>query len=211
MAVRALAGRHHVRSRQRESRFRVIKCRRLPRCRVVTGIAGLSESAGHVVGIVCALKILQVTRHTGRARQVVVIVDVAIAAGARRYSVRAGQYKIDHRVIEGCRLPGYGGMALRAIGGEIRSHVVGVRGPLKILEMAGNACRARQVVIVAYMAIDALPGRDGMPSTQREAYGRVVEFSVQPVVGSVTSVASRGKFCLDVVGIAGCLEITEVA
>jgi len=61
VAVRALARRHHVRSGQREAGLRVIKACRLPCARVVTHLAGLRETAGHMVRIAGALKIFQVT------------------------------------------------------------------------------------------------------------------------------------------------------
>ena len=91
VTVRALARRHRVCARQRESGRGVVKGCRLPGSGVVARLASLRESAAHVVRIRGALEILQVTGHTGRAGQVVVVADVAIDALARRHGVRTCQ------------------------------------------------------------------------------------------------------------------------
>ena len=95
VAIRTLPRWNHVRTGQREARFRVIESRRLPGCGGVAGFAGLRESAAHVARVSGSLEILQVTRHAGRAGQAVVIVNVAIGALARWNRVRAGQHKVD--------------------------------------------------------------------------------------------------------------------
>jgi hypothetical protein len=61
----------------------VIEGRGLPSCSVVTSFATLREACGHVIGIVCLLKILQVARRTGRvgAGQIEIAVDVTLCAG----------------------------------------------------------------------------------------------------------------------------------
>jgi len=79
VTVAALPRRHSVRASQREPGFRVIECRRLPCRSVVAGFAGLGKSACHMVRVRGVLEILQVTRHASPARQVVVVVGVAIA------------------------------------------------------------------------------------------------------------------------------------
>ena len=65
----------------------MIECRRLPSRGVVTDFASLRKSAGDVVGIRRALEIFQVARHAGVARQVVIVVGVAIGTSARRNRV----------------------------------------------------------------------------------------------------------------------------
>ncbi len=54
----------------------------------MAGFAGLCESAGHVIRITGALEILQVTGYARRAREVVVIIDVAITTLPWRHGMR---------------------------------------------------------------------------------------------------------------------------
>jgi hypothetical protein len=63
----------------------------LPRARGVALLAGLREISGHVVRVLRALVICQMTAYAGRGRQVVVVVDVAIQAYAWRFRVRIRQ------------------------------------------------------------------------------------------------------------------------
>ena len=54
----------------------------------MASFAGLCESASHVIRIAGALEIFQVTGYARRAREVVVIIYVAISALPGRYSMR---------------------------------------------------------------------------------------------------------------------------
>ena len=78
----------------------MIEGRGLPSCSVVASFATLREAGGHVIGIVCLLKILQVARRAGRvgAGQIEIAVDVALGAG--NAGVSACQRKPGRRVIE---------------------------------------------------------------------------------------------------------------
>lgn len=96
MAIGALARRHGVRSCQREPGGCVIEGRRLPRGRVMAGLAGLRESLLRVIGIRSVLVILQVTRYARICAQVVVVVDMAIRTLARRNCVRSREREV-HR------------------------------------------------------------------------------------------------------------------
>ena len=72
----------------------------------MAGLAGLRESALHVVGIRRVLEIRQVARDAGRGREVVVVVDVAIGALPRRHGVRvrsAGSSPSSGRKLAGCQ------------------------------------------------------------------------------------------------------------
>ena len=137
VAIRTLPRGNRVCTRQRKPRFRVIERRRLPGCGGVAGFASLRESPAHVVRVRGSLEIFQVTRHAGRAGQVVVVVDVAIGALPRRNRMRAGQHKIYRGVIETGRLPTRSSVALQAIRGEVGRDVVRILGRLKILKVAG--------------------------------------------------------------------------
>ena len=133
VAIRTLPRGNRVCTRQRKPRFRVIERRRLPGCGGVAGFASLRESPAHMVRVRGSLEIFQVTRHAGRARQVVVVVDVAVAALPRRNRMRAGQHKIHGGVIEFRRLPRRSRVALQAIRGKVGRDVVRIPGALKIL------------------------------------------------------------------------------
>ncbi len=133
VTVGTLPRRDRMRPRQRKSRLRMIEARGLPGRRVVAHLAGLRESPSHVIRIRCALKIFQVARDAGRARQVVIVIDMAIRTLPRRNGVRARQSKIHERVIESRGLPRHGRMALRAIRREIGSYVIRIRRALEIL------------------------------------------------------------------------------
>ena len=137
VAIRTLPRGNRVCTRQRKPRFRVIERRRLPGCGGVAGFASLRESPAHVVRVRGSLEIFQVTRHAGRAGQVVVVVDVAIGALPRRNRMRAGQHKIYRGVIETGRLPTRSSVALQAIRGEVGRDVVRISRALKILKVAG--------------------------------------------------------------------------
>ena len=52
---------------------------------------------------------------------------------------------------------------------EIRGHVVGIRGPLVVLEVAADTSRAGEVVVVVDVAIGADPGRHSVPTAQRKS------------------------------------------
>ena len=71
--------------------------------------------------------------HARRAAQVVIVVDVAIGTGTRRYSVQAGEREPRGCVVEGCVHPV--GRVVTLIAGlrEICRHVIRVRRALIIL------------------------------------------------------------------------------
>lgn len=97
MAVGTLPRRNGVTARKRESRAAVIEGCIEPGGRVVALFTGLREVRGDVIRICRSLKVLQMTTDAGCGRQVVVIVNVAIGALARRNSVHACKG-------EGCRI-----------------------------------------------------------------------------------------------------------
>ena len=57
----------------------------------MAGFAALREPASDVIRILGALIIAQVTADTGRIRNVVIVIDVAVGALARRHGVLPGQ------------------------------------------------------------------------------------------------------------------------
>jgi hypothetical protein len=211
VAIRALPRRHRVRSDQREAGGVVVECRVQPGAGAVALLAGLREIRRHVIGIRRALKVIQVAGHARRAGQVVVVIDVAIGALARRHRVQSRQRKPGAVVIEGCVQPGAGAVALLAGLREIRRDVIRIRRALEILQVAGHARRTRQVVVVVDVAIGALPRRHGVKSGQLKPSSAVIEDCVQPGTGAVALRAGLREIRRDVIRIRRALEILEVA
>ena len=139
VTIGALTRRHHMRTGQRESRLGVIEGCGLPGRSVVARTASLRESTGNVVGIGGSLEILEVARHASVGGQVVVVVDVAVGAGARRDSMRARQREVDGVVIEDRPRPTCSGMAGLAGTRESAGNVIGIRCSLEIRQMARHA------------------------------------------------------------------------
>ena len=140
VTIGALARRHHMRTGQREARLGVIESCGLPGRGVVTGIAGLREPAGNVIGIRGSLEILKVTRNAGGRGQVVIVVDVTVGASPGRNSVRAREREVDAAVVEVGRSPACSRVAGLAGLGESAGNVVGIRGSLEVLQVARDAC-----------------------------------------------------------------------
>src|SRR5262249_4088183 len=90
VAIGAVPRRNRVQSGERETGRAVVECGVGPVRGGVALITGLREIRGDVIGIGGALVILQVAGHTRRTREVVIVVDVAIHAGARRNRVHPG-------------------------------------------------------------------------------------------------------------------------
>jgi len=158
VALRALQRR--VRSGQRETGGRVIKCRRCPVRGAMALLAGLRESGSRVRRIVRGLEIVQVAAHAGRVgrREVVVAVYVARRAGHRR--MRPGQRESGRRVIERSATPVRGVVALLASLRKVRLHVIRIGSALEVRQVATRArriCR-RQVVIAVHVTLHALQG-----------------------------------------------------
>ena len=117
VTIGALSRWDSVRSSQRKCGVVVIKSRIRPEGCVVTQIALLRESGGHVVRIGGVVVVGLVTRHTGSAVQAVIVVLMAIGALARWHGVLSGQGEACagmveqaiaplHRVVTGCACGG---------------------------------------------------------------------------------------------------------
>ena len=156
-----------------------------------------------MIGIRRSLVILQVAADAGVRGQVVVVVDVAIGALARRNGVHPSEGEADVVVIKRRVRPRSGVVALLAGLRQIASNVVGIGGSLVVLQVAGHACRAGEVVITVDVTVGALPRRNSVRSRQRKAGAVVIECRIQPGVGNVARVARRRKLSLRVVRIGG--------
>lgn len=156
VAVNALPWRNGMRASELESCGRVVERGIGPEDGIVAGLAGGWESGCRMVHRSSGIVVIGLmAREAGRARQIVIIVHVAIRTLPRRRSVRSGQRKPGTGVIESCIQPGGGVVALITRLRKIRGNVVWIRGALIILQMATHTSRCRQVVIVIHMAIGA--------------------------------------------------------
>ena len=92
----------------------------------------------------------------------------------------AGQCETGRRVIERTAAPIRGRVALIARLGESCLHVIRIRRPLEILQVAVDAgrIRIRQVVVVIHVA--RRTGNRCVRASQRETRGRVVEARTVP-------------------------------
>ena len=75
--------------------------------------------------------------------------------------------------------------------GEVRRHVIWICCSLVILEVTRDTSRARQVVVIVQVAVDALPRRHAVPAGQRKSHRIVIELGVQPGVKRMAAFAAR--------------------
>ena len=178
-----------MRAGEREGGSVVIESRIRPCTRTVTLRASLWEVRTHVVRICGVLEVFEVARHTRDARQVVVVVDVAIRTCARGNGMRSRQGEIGKVMVEGGVQPIRCVVALRTIGWKVARNVVRVRGALKIFQVAAHAGGGCQIVIVVDVTVCALTRRHSMSTRQQKSGGGVIKFRVQPIVSAVATFA----------------------
>ena len=182
-----------------------------PDQRVMAQLTSGWESRGRVGGVIRARVVLLVARVTQRAVQVVVVVDVAVGALTWRHRVRTRKWKAGAVVIEGCVEPRRSVVALVAALGKIRCHVIGIRGPLVILQMARDTCIAGQVVVIVCVAVRTLARWNRVHAGQRKAGTVVVEGRIQPRRCVVALITALGKVRGYVIGIRCSLIVLQVA
>jgi len=181
VAIAALARWDSVQAGQGKCGVGVIECGIGPDSRVMTDLTGCGEARCRMRWIVRAGVILLMARVAQNAVQSVVVVDVAIAAQPRRHGVITRQLKTGRRMIEFAVGPEHSVVARLARGGESHGNVVHRRGRVVVVVlMARNAGSRRDVVVVADVAIAALPRRHGVIAGQGEAGAVVVERRIQP-------------------------------
>jgi len=181
VAVGTQARWHGVRARQSKSGSGVVERSIGPQHRVVARLASRREARGDMVhrrsrGVVVVL----VARHAGGARQVVVVVNVAIRALTRRHSVRSRQHEAGAVVIEGRIQPGSRVVALVAGLREVRRDVIRIRRALEVLQVASHASSTAQRVVVVDVAVRARAWWNGVHAGQSESRRRVIKFAVGP-------------------------------
>jgi len=201
MAVGAGPRRNRVQAREGETGARMIKRRVHPVRRVMAGIASLREIRRHVVGIGRSLVILQVATHASCRVQAVVVVDMAVGAGSRWHRVHSRESETGARMIKRRVHPVRGVVARIASLREVRRHVVGIGRSLIVLQVATDAGRTGQVVIVVDVAIGAGPRRHRVQTSQREPGAGVIKRGIQPGAGAVARIASLREIRRHVIGI----------
>ena len=156
VTIGAQPRRHGMRPGQCESCAGVIEFAVRPQNGIVAVLAGGREMRCDVVHRTGRrVVVVLMTTHARGARQVVIIVDVAVRALARWNRVRTAQRESCSAMVKSCVQPTTGVVTLIAGLREVRRNVIRIRRPLKVLEMAGYAGRAGQVVIVVDVAIAA--------------------------------------------------------
>ena len=189
MAVGARTRRHRVHSGQREAGRRVIELGIRPEHRVVALFARRREARMRHRRR-RAIEVGLVTRNTGRHRDVVVVIDVAVGTRPRRNSMRARQRETRRRVIELRARPRYRVVTLFAGRREAGMRHRRCRA-IEVGLVAGNAGRHRDVVVVIDVAVGTRPRRHCVRARQREARRRVIELSTRPRYRVVTLFAGR--------------------
>jgi len=212
MAVGTHARRHQVRASQGEGCGVVVEGGVGPRGSVVTKLARGGESCRGVRRIGGATVILLVARIAERAVQRIVVVDVAVGAGARRHGVLSGQLESGAGVVEGAVRPLHGVVAGFARRGESGRDMVHRRqGVVVVRLVTRDAGGAGQVVVVVDVAIGALARWHCVRSGQDESGAVVVERGVQPGAGAMALVAGLREVAGHVVRIRCALIVLEVA
>jgi len=153
------------------------------------------ESRGLVVGIIGIVIIILVAGVAIRGRAAV---SVGMAIQALQDNVRPGQGKLGLIVIESCRLPGAGTVALSAVIAEIVLHVIGIVYRGKVAFVAGVAIR-RGIGITVLVAFKALQGH--VRAGQGELGLAVIKRCRLPGGGAMAYVALVAEIILHVVGI----------
>lgn len=89
-----------------------------------------------------------------------------------------GQREVDRIVVERRRRPSCSGMALLTGLRKVRRNVVGIGRALEIFQMARDARRRGEVVVIVAVAVGALPRRHTVKAGQRKASRRMIKLGV---------------------------------
>ena len=137
------------------------------------------------------------------------VLAVLVAIRASDAHMRPGQREVRGLVVESAGPVRSGGVAQRAVVGELRRHMVGVRG-LGIAALVAVPAGAGQVGVLAVLV--AFRARDShMRPGQREFRGIVVEDGVRPVHSVVAHSAVVGKLGRGMIRVGALVEVCLVA
>ena len=184
VAGSARCGRVHT--GQLEWRAAMVECRWPPGSRRVAPRAGRWQ-AGRMSGV-CRCNVLRLVAAETLQREAHIL-TVRMAVRARTRNMRTGEGEHGPAVIKCCRAPGRGRVAQRALRGEERADVSGIRGRSIIRRVASITCDRSACVHTGGMTVAALE-RDVGPC-ELEDCRAVVERRWCPCGGGVTSGASR--------------------
>jgi len=98
-------------------------------------------------------------------------------------------------------------MALLARLREILRNVIRIGRALEIYQVARDASRDRQIVVIANVAIRTLPGRNCVHPRQRKTGGVVVKRGAEPRRRAMALLAGLREACRHMVGVRRALEI----
>lgn len=213
MAIGASARRVRMHAGQRETGGGVIEMAVSPLHGVVALLASRREP--RMRDRSCRVVVIGlVTANTRRAGQVVIVVDVAISALARRHGVATGEKEPGRRVVELGIQPVVGAVAGVALSRELRRHVVRIDGGSKVRLMAGEALRRHRLelavgaTLVTGVAVDRR-----VRSGEREAIVVLLNILVGdlPSAHRVALLAIRAQLATVNVGVAILALVTDVS
>lgn len=180
-----------------------------PRCGVVTILAAGWKQGLHVVRVRSVIEVGLMAGHTRgvSAGQVVVAIDVALRTLQRR--VCSGQREASSGVIKARVAPIRSAMALLASLGKVGLGVIRLGRTFVIVQMAGHAGSAGQVVVVVDVTLCTRQRR--VCSRKRKAGVVVVERRIGPGNRVVTLIAGLRETLLHVARVVRVVEVCQVA
>jgi len=211
VAIGALPRWHSVQPCQGKAGCGVVELCIGPLHRVVTLLACIGEAAvrhrAHGAG-----EILLVTGEASAGGQVVIVIDMAIYAQARRNRVASGQKEAGRAVVKLGVQPVVCGVTALTSGRELGGNVVRVGSRLKICQVAGDARRRHDLelavgaVLVAGIAVNRCVG-----TGQRETIVVLLNIfnSDSPSADGVALLAIRAQLSLVNIGVAVLAALTD--
>jgi hypothetical protein len=181
----------------------VIKTRRRPRRRCVTGLTILTEVVGDMVGIRRLLEIRLVALSTVRIHKLVI--PIRVTAQTWYTGMVTRQRKLRQVVIETRRLPRHRRVTGLTILTKVVSNVVWIRRLLEIRLVALSTVRIHKLVVSIDMA--RLTWLASMSTSQREFCRVMIKCCGLPCISIVTHLAALAKITRNVVRVRRLLKI----
>jgi len=170
---------------------RVIELAIRPLDRVMAGRARCREVRRHVIRIGRRIILSRVAGEAIGIRNVVVVVNVAVRAHARRHLVRIRQRPARLAVVKLPIAPLQRVVTHFACRWEFRRHVIRILRLVVVVLVAAHARRVRDVVVVVDVAVRARPRRHRMRIRQRPARLAVVKLPIAPLQSVMAEITRR--------------------